>query len=349
MKMLHFQFSILNYLRMKKYCLFIFIATLSSFFGCNRNEDGNADYPSLPAPDYKMNLYWFGTLEEEKSKTADIFYVYPTLGTEPKDRDGNLLTNTNIDQQSERDAAFITQYFNKMVYAGEDFNFYAPLYRQITMNLYLQGKQSVEEHIAMAVEDIKNAFDYYMENHNAGRPFILLGHSQGSQVLLEVLKTMKTEYFSRMIAAYLIGYQITEKELQNYPQRLLPARDSSDLHSIILFNSLVDINAKSPFMNQSAVGINPVNWTTDGTPASKEQHKGMALYHAEDTTFTILPHCTSTYLDEHYLICPDIDPQTCYTESLSSLFPLGNLHFLDSYLYAADLKANMLYRKKIFK
>lgn len=334
---------------MKKYSFYILISTLSLVFGCNRNDNESTDYQPLPAPNYKISHYWFGALEEEKAKTADIFYVYPTLGTEPKDRDGNLLTHTNIDQQSERDAAFITQYFNKMVYAGEDFNFYAPLYRQITMGIYSQGEQSINKHITLAVEDIKSAFHYYMENHNAGRPFILLGHSQGSQVLLEVLKTMKAEYFDQMIAAYLIGYQITERELQSYPQRLFPAKDSSDLQSIILFNSLTNINAKSPIMDQSAVGINPVNWATDGTPASKEQHKGMALYHAEDTTFTIIPHITSTYLEEHYLICPDIDPEICYTESLSSLFPLGNLHFLDSYLYAADLKYNMLYRKRIFR
>ena len=36
--------------------------------------------------------------------------------------------------------------------------------------------------------DITAALDYYFENYNQGRPFVIAGHSQGSAILRLVLK-----------------------------------------------------------------------------------------------------------------------------------------------------------------
>ena len=44
------------------------------------------------------------------------------------------------------------------------------------------------EHIAgIPTLDGTAAFDYYIKHYNNGRPFILLGHSQGSTVMTNLL------------------------------------------------------------------------------------------------------------------------------------------------------------------
>jgi len=59
------------------------------------------------------------------------------------------------------------------------------------------------------------AFDYY----NQGRLFILAGHSQGSNVLLNLLAAIATDsdVYRRMVAAYLPGYSVTREYLAHNP------------------------------------------------------------------------------------------------------------------------------------
>jgi hypothetical protein len=43
-----------------------------------------------------------------------------------------------------------------------------------------------------------------------------------------------------------------------------------------------------------------------------------------------------------------VDPAGVFNEELKDLFPYGNLHFMDSWLYALNLKANMAERVEVF-
>lgn len=40
----------------------------------------------------------------------------------------------------------------------------------------------IEGCLELAYEDIKCAFEYYMENYNDGRPIVVAGFSQGGQI-----------------------------------------------------------------------------------------------------------------------------------------------------------------------
>jgi hypothetical protein len=304
-----------------------------------------------PAPDYNDEAYWYTTILKKDADAVDIFYVYPTLGTNFKDSLGQEMIYADVSKNDERLAAIGNQRFNKEVYAGDAFNFFSPYYRQITMAVYEDSPNNdrLQEKSQIAVNDIAMAFQYYINHINKGRPFILLGHSQGSSVLLELLKNHPNpEDFNSMIAAYLIGWQITEEELSAYPERLKPAQNADDTGVIILYNSLTNIEAKSPRINQSVVCINPLNWKTDATPADKSAHLGIVRYNKAKAAYDTIHYFTGAYIQDHYLICPDVDPATVYQESLKDLFPLGNLHFMDSWLYAVNLKMNMLNRTDKF-
>jgi hypothetical protein len=79
------------------------------------------------------------------------------------------------------------------------------------------------------------AFDYYINNYNNGRPFILAGHSQGSNVLVYLLaKYMKAhpDVQKRMVAAYVIGYSVTDETLATAEQGLGSTLPNSNLKFI---------------------------------------------------------------------------------------------------------------------
>lgn len=328
----------------QKFVLFIFFFLTSS---CAISQS-----TFIPkAPVYDDETYWYADDLTSVSHAVDIFYVYPTLGTTFKDSQGYEMIYTDVSKTDERLAAIGNQRFNKEVYASDDFNFFSPYYRQITMAVFVDSPNDyrLQEKSQIPVNDIATAFQYYINHINKGRPFILLGHSQGSSVLLQLLKNHPNpEAFNNMIAAYLIGWQITEEELSAYPERLKPAQNADDTGVIILYNSLTNIQAKSPRINQSIVCINPLNWKTDATPADKAAHLGIVRYNKDKAAYDTIPYFTGTYIQDHYLICPDVDPATVYQESLKDLFPYGNLHFMDSWLYAVNLKMNMLNRTDKF-
>jgi hypothetical protein len=309
------------------------------------NPTGNKSYQIPPEPDYSNPVYWFPDPADQTTKAVDIFYVYPTLGSGSQGENGQPALLTDISKKEEREAAYGNQRFNYQVYAGSDYNFFAPFYRQLTMDAYADNPETTAQLSQVPVSDIAAAFSHYMTHYNQGRSFMLLGHSQGSAVLLELLKHgMKPEHFEQMVAAYLIGWQITQDELDEFPDRLKPAQRNDDTGVIILYNSLTTIKAKSLRIGQSVVCINPLNWKTDSTFASSDQHLGIMRYNRAKGAYDTIPNFTGAYIQDHYLICPDVDPATVYNEELKELFPFGNLHFMDSWLYALNLKENMAVR-----
>jgi len=117
---------------------------------------------------------------------------------------------------------------------------------------------------------------------------------------------------------------------------------------IIMYNSLTILEARSPRINLSVVCINPLNWKTDSTMATREEHLGIVRFNRETRQYDTIPHFTGAYIQDHYLICTDVDPAVVFNEELKDLFPYGNLHFMDSWLYALNLKVNMAERAEAF-
>ena len=310
-------------------------------FACNRKKTAeNAD--SLI--NYADNAYWYAFGNEGKS--ADIFYVYPTVSTISHKDNGNSWF-ADITLPEVREEANGNQRFNKMLY--DDYNFFAPYYRQMIFESYSQNDSILRENAAFAAADVKAAFHYYMDHGNGGRPFFLVGHSQGSQMLIELLKTgMTDEQRKLMVAAYCIGYQVTVEELAHYPEQLCPAQDSTETGKLLIFNSVTDTTAIGMVSRYDVAGINPTTWTmaTDTVPA--EFHLGMAKYNETRDSILIIPCPTRTYLYHHTTVCPDLDPEMVFVAAYADKFPKGNLHFADSWLFAGNVKQNMACRLRNF-
>ena len=310
-------------------------------FACNRKKTAE-NHDTLI--DYADTTYWYAFGNE--GKPADIFYVYPTVSTiSYEDNDNSWFADITLPEV--REEANGNQRFNKMLY--DDYNFFAPYYRQMIFESYSQNDSILRKNAAFAANDVKAAFQYYMAHGNGGRPFFLVGHSQGSQMLIELLKTgMTDEQRKLMVSAYCIGYQVTAEELAQYPEQLCPAQDSTETGKLLIFNSVTDTTAIGMVSRHDVVGVNPTTWTmaTDTVPA--EFQLGMAKYNETRDSILIIPCPTRTYLYKHTTVCPDLDPEMVFVAAYADKFPKGNLHFADSWLFAGNVKQNMACRLRNF-
>ena len=313
---------------------------LGMLSACHRHQPQPVEPSRI---DYSDTAYWYACGDE--THAADVFYVYPTVSTISY-HDNASSWFADITLPEVREEANGNQRFNKMLYG--EYNFYAPSYRQMIFEAYSQPADILAELAAFAAADVIDAFQYYMEHYNHGRPFFLMGHSQGSQMLIELLKHgMTEEQRQRMVAAYCIGYHVTAEELAAYPEALKPATDSL-MQGVVLFNSVTDTAAIGMVSRGDVVGVNPATWTMAADTVPAEYHLGMAKYNENRDSVLIVPCPTRTYLYKHTTVCPDLDPEMVFIPAYQDKFPKGNLHFADSWLFGGNVVENMRCRLNAF-
>ena len=192
---------------------------------------------------------------------------------------------------------FVEEYTSQASAYEEATNVFVPYYRQAGMPVmkksWLETGNVYSAISGMPYDDITAALDYYFENYNEGRPFIIAGHSQGSaKTLLVLMKYFKAhpDYYKRMIAAYAIGYSITKDDLKAYPHMKFAAGES-DTGVIISWNTEgkenVEGNIKTAALLSGAISINPLNWKLDETYAPASMNLGSLVEDAETGEYTI--------------------------------------------------------------
>jgi hypothetical protein len=86
---------------------------------------------------------------------------------------------------------------------------FAPLYRQVTLSAVRRwaaggGPLNI---LGIGYDDVRNAWNFYLEHENKGRGFVLIGHSQGSVILTELIRNEidGKDVQSRLVSTLLIG------------------------------------------------------------------------------------------------------------------------------------------------
>jgi hypothetical protein len=110
---------------------------------------------------------------------ADCFYVYPTV-------DLNLIPKNHEDFSDLEPMSRVT--VAQAARFRETCALYVPLYRQVTIGAYLRPPDDLEPRLAAAFADVEAAFAEYLARHDRGRPLVLLGHSQGAEMIVRLLK-----------------------------------------------------------------------------------------------------------------------------------------------------------------
>jgi hypothetical protein len=320
---------------MKKYMtLFIFALILPLSWGCRTDHAISTGIKEigLDTPDYSQISSWVFQAESP-DKPVDVFYVYPTIYA------GDSPANMDIQDAELRSSAGRLMDAQANVYA-ENANVFAPFYRQMSLAKLNPGEDMYQNpYYQIGYGDVRRAFAYYLENLNGGRPFILAGHSQGSMVLISLMRELFHDpgLQQKLVAAYLIGYSVTQNDFKNYPW-MKPATGFSDTGVIISFNTQTPGATGSPVLLPGAFCINPLTWTTEDTPADKSLNLGAVFFNS--TTGDIereIPNYAGARVDKATGALVTELPEDLDTDP----FPQGVYHKYDYALWYRNLEKNI--------
>ena len=259
---------------LKKFIILV-IALCFSFTLVACGNNGSKSEPK--ATDYSISEHWL-SLPSSPEKKVDVFYLYPTSFQKINESDPNICEIDNPMMLKYSKLAFARQ-ATAFETVG---NIYAPYYRQV--DAIYRSTLPIEEQDKLVAgipkSDVFAAFDYYIKNYNNGRPFILAGHSQGSNLLVYLLSEYMKEHpkvYDRMIAAYVIGYSVTEDYLAKNPH-LKFAEGPDDTGVIISYNTEAPtVEGNNPVLLPGAIAINPITWTREETLATAEENLGSIM------------------------------------------------------------------------
>jgi hypothetical protein len=112
-----------------------------------------------------------------RAPVADCFYVYPTASNDPGDNSDMVPGVEERGQAASQFAAF-----------AQVCRTFAPVYRQVTLTALHKGAAALAAaDWGLAYGDVRAAFTDYLARDNGGRPFVLIGHSQGSLLLKRLI------------------------------------------------------------------------------------------------------------------------------------------------------------------
>jgi hypothetical protein len=146
------------------------------------------------------------TLEKwypSKSPRVDCFYVYPTISADPTG-------NSDFIPGANEELMVVRQQAARL---GKVCRVFAPVYRQVTLAA-LFGRLSgnpVTADPTLAYNDVLDAWKQYIAHDNHGRGVILVGHSQGSGILTQLIKNEidnRLTLRSRLVSAMLLGTSV---------------------------------------------------------------------------------------------------------------------------------------------
>jgi hypothetical protein len=169
-------------------------------------KPGLADNPCKTGLDTTVYSPTLEQLEVKRVKAAkrpkfDCFYVYPTVSDQQSE---------NAEPTPDPEVRSIALY--QAARYSEHCRVYAPLYRQVTLTSLLNGPGFTEQNREVAYRSALAAWKTYMKKFNKGRGVVLIGHSQGTFVLSELVREKidpKRRLRKQLISALLMGGGVT--------------------------------------------------------------------------------------------------------------------------------------------
>ena len=263
-------------------------------------------------------------------KSVDVFFIYPTNFM--KDDGWNAaIDDATINKNTDE---------NSIKYQATVFNascqVYAPRYRQANIKaFYTTDTLNAIKAFAMAYQDVKDAFLYYMAHYNQGRPFIIASQSQGTyharKLLQELIDGQPLQ--KQLVAAYLVGYPVTADMYKNLQPCSNPQQTGCYEAWYSFKTGFIPDNLTTFYKN--AVCINPITWRMDTLCSQPSQHLGMILLNFNQKHVAKV----SAMVHDH-ILWADID------NPLAKKYT--NLHIADYNLYWYDIRAHVAEQVKWF-
>jgi hypothetical protein len=191
--------------------------------GAEPAPEPEASAESGPAPDYSEDAVWIcrpgrddvcaGSLDitmvsadgstevvevpHASNAPIDCLYVYPTVSQD------KAASSDLVPGEGEEIVAALVQ----AARFGSVCDVYVPVYRQITLAA-LFGEVGAVPDSEIAYADVRDAFRHYLADDSAGRGFVLIGHSQGADLVSRLIGEEITgvpALRERLVSAVILG------------------------------------------------------------------------------------------------------------------------------------------------
>lgn len=297
---------------------------------------------TIKASDYSDADNWLAKPTDITSQ-ADVFMLYPTAYAQKNENSSPVAKISDATMRAGAQV-FLAAQGSAFDTSG---NIFAPYYRQLDANwLYSKSKAEQNEYVdGIPKADVYAAFDYYIKHENNNRPFILVGHSQGARMI----KAIMYDYFKnnpgvsdRMIAAYVLGQSVTQTEMNDNPQVKF-ATGPDDTGVVVSYNTVSpDFTGDLPTWDEGALAINPINWRTDGTPATAEENLGSYIRNENGDYTKVMNLADATVDGTRGLVVSSTVDKAKYEmpESTRKLYPSGSYLNNDISFYYYNLQQN---------
>jgi hypothetical protein len=266
---------------------------------------------------------------------ADVFFVHPTTYLDPAMPNGwsgslkDIALNIKTDYTTILSQASI---FNEVGLI------YAPRYRQAHIKSYYPVSKVDTINALAAFElaylDVKRAFEFYMANHNQGKPIIIAAHSQGSTHAKRLLK----EYFDgkalskQLVSAYIVGMAIDPKEFSN----LKACNTPTETGCICAWRTYKE-GYLPPFVEIekfNSIVTNPLTWSSNQTSMHRKANEGAVLYNFKK----VIPRVAGATNHKGILWTP----KPRFFGNI--LYNTSNYHIADYNLYYMSVRKNAMDR-----
>lgn len=301
-------------------------------------------------PDYADLYYWAAHPDKKDpadsipeplkstavtDSTVDVFFIHPTTYTDNDLPYGYSAPINNNELNAKTDYSTILFQASAFNQAGKVF---APRYRQANLQAYFpkNAADSVSAIAAfeLAYQDIKAAFVYYLNHYNGGKPIIIAAHSQGTTHGKRLVK----EFFDnqplqkKLIAAYLIGIPVSEKEYTH----IQSCKTNNQTGCIVGWRTYKTGYKPSIILKEEnkAIVTNPLTWNEESAVADASLNMGGILLNFNK----IVPRVASAKIEGNILWTnkPRFFGNIFYTTK--------NYHVGDINLYYLNIRENLKQR-----
>ena len=312
-------------------------------------------YDKPPAPDYTLDSSWLSRPDVNAdsflaNSPGDAFIVVPGVYRGGK----HWVLPVEVDRRRERLENIVRpNYVAPYAHAGRTF---APFYRHAAMYSYMTNREDARRARDFAYQDVKRAFEQFVNDSPPERPIILAGHGQGGDHVTRLLQDFfHGDLKSRLAVAYIIDYPLPEALFEGPLAPLAPCETAQDTGCIVAYGSFMPSdkrNAERFSTRASAyngfkymaingaktICTNPLLWSRSEDYAVPRLHKGgMAAVGLEpDSLPPPLPKQTGAQCEDGLLL---VDKPR--SRSLRRPWGLGGRFWtLPSNLFFEDLRLN---------
>jgi hypothetical protein len=207
--------------------------------------------PGLSTTVYSTSLTRVGVRHPRaaRSPAVDCFYVYPTVSDQQTEH-----ATLRIDPEERSIALYQAARYSQYC------RVFAPMYRQVTVPFLERSRGESRASLALPVRDVLAAFRDYLRRYSHGRGFVLIGHSQGSFMLEQLMKKQidpNRALRRRLVTAIILGGNVLVSRGSNIGgdfKHIPGCRSPGQLGCVIAFSNFDQTPPADSFFGRSPAG-----------------------------------------------------------------------------------------------